>query len=597
VNGLSRAWVVWVFALIPALSPTPAATEDADAPTAIAQAAKPSGVISGVVREGTSGQPVAGAIVSLTPPRQSQQPQPFRQVTDEKGRFLFANLPASDGYLLSASKPGYLTGYHGRVAGNNSGTRIRLADGEAVSRADIVVWPLSSISGRVAAGDDALAGVVVRVLPVVSISGTKHVAAGVVAKTDDLGRYHIGSLPRGEYLVQVPYVDGLSPFPHAPVFFASAHRTEQAQPIALAHGQERRNVDFQLEPAPAYDIVGHIEGDASVLSGMKLRLLAPGTQGLSEGELASALVSASGTFAFKRVPAGNYLIDGRPVVGQIEVGALTSASTSVLPPAPQLGSTYSSLRIAAAPPGTSVTMRGRQTGTDFWIQESVTVDQNLRDFLLRARRAVRVSGHQMWDDGLSFGAGGHPAAVQLRLEPANGDPWLGVPRATAREEFAFGGVMAGQYVVRLIGNARIKSIVWNGGDYTHRPIDTTGERDLSGITITLTTATTVVAGTVRGDRAGSNVEAAVFIFPVEADQRTGYGYSPVRLVAPQVDSAGSFRVSSLPPGEYYAVAVPPDQADRWTDSSFLARAAAAGSRVSVKWGSAVTLDLKVSVVK
>lgn len=552
------------------------------------QGAKPNSAIGGVVRDGISGQPVAGAVVNLTPPREVKPAASARQITDDKGRFLFAALPAADGYLVSASRPGYMA---------RTGATIRLADGQTRLGADVVLWPLASIAGTVVAGEAAIAGVAVRALPLVSISGSKHLAAGVVVKTDDLGRYHLGNLPPGEYIVQIPYIPSQSPFPHAPVFFASATRLEQAQAIVLTFGQQQGNVDFQLKPVPTFSLAGRIEAESGALSGSRLRLLVPGTQGLSEGELSSTLVGSAGTFDFKQVPAGDYLIDARPVVGQIEVRSLTSATASVLPPAAQVGSTFSSLRVAAAPPGTVVSMRELKSGKEWWIQEAVTVDRNLSNLLLRTRRTLTVRGRQVWEDGLPFGAGDHPAAVQLRLEPANGDPWLGVPRATARETFTFTGVMAGQYVVRLAGNARIKAIAWNGRDYTQRPLDTTGETDLAELEITLTNATTSVTGRVRGDRLQANADAVVLVFPVEADQRTGYGYSPSRLAATSVNSDGVFQVADLDSGEYFAVAVPAEQSDRWMDPSFLARAATSGTRLTLRWGSTATVDLTLSVLK
>src|SRR5215471_832303 len=53
-----------------------------------------SGAISGVVTDGATGQPVAGAIVSLSVTSRATIARTAREMTDSRGRFLFTKLAA-----------------------------------------------------------------------------------------------------------------------------------------------------------------------------------------------------------------------------------------------------------------------------------------------------------------------------------------------------------------------------------------------------------------------------------------------------------------------------------------------------------------------
>jgi len=79
-----------------------------------AQQAPATGVISGVVVDGSSGAPVPGAIVFIAAVPDKPIGPERRQITDERGRFAFVNLPADTNYTIASSKFGYLDGGYGR---------------------------------------------------------------------------------------------------------------------------------------------------------------------------------------------------------------------------------------------------------------------------------------------------------------------------------------------------------------------------------------------------------------------------------------------------------------------------------------------------
>src|SRR5262249_27526594 len=91
------------------------------------------GAISGVITDGSSQRPLGQAIVLLRLVSTFSGPGTTsrnigRQITDPKGRFVFTDLPAMDGYSLSVSKPGYFDGAFGADPGTTSGSNIFLTD-------------------------------------------------------------------------------------------------------------------------------------------------------------------------------------------------------------------------------------------------------------------------------------------------------------------------------------------------------------------------------------------------------------------------------------------------------------------------------------
>jgi hypothetical protein len=189
----------------------------------------PSGAISGVVIDATTGQPVAGAIVALA--RLDAQITIPRSVTDGKGRFLFKDLPASDQYYLGARRFGYdytavWLDVAERIVGDADIARISIANAQWVEGLRIPLWRSASISGRVVdERGEPLVGVVVRVFSRANISGQPQLVGGDLAVTDDLGNYRVAGLSPGRYAVAVLSVQSTVP------------RTMMEAPVMSAIGQ------------------------------------------------------------------------------------------------------------------------------------------------------------------------------------------------------------------------------------------------------------------------------------------------------------------------------------------------------------------------
>jgi hypothetical protein len=95
-----------------------------------APAAAGTGTITGtVVSDGEPARPVRRAVVTLN------SPDPYvgrTAITDDAGRFVFANLPAGR-YSLSATKRGWVSAAYGAKAVGRPGRGLSIAAGERAS--------------------------------------------------------------------------------------------------------------------------------------------------------------------------------------------------------------------------------------------------------------------------------------------------------------------------------------------------------------------------------------------------------------------------------------------------------------------------------
>ena len=160
------------------------------------------GAISGVVTDAVTGRPIAGAVVSLSIQGRGAVGRVPRMVTDGRGRFVFRDLPAATDYVLNASRFGYANGGYGRTSPDAATVRLRLADDQWLPDANVRLWRLGAISGRVVdEHNEPVVGTAVRVFAQKLIAGQPHHVAGPVTSTDDRGAYRIANLAPGSYIV------------------------------------------------------------------------------------------------------------------------------------------------------------------------------------------------------------------------------------------------------------------------------------------------------------------------------------------------------------------------------------------------------------
>ena len=599
------------------------------------------GAISGVVVDESTGAPIADAIVYLSAAGRAVGVQP-RQFTDARGRFVFAGLPASPTYSLSATKGGYLTGGHSLegLPGARGGL-VTLEEGEWISTVRIVLTRTGAISGAVLdETGEPVVGVYVRLLARIPIQGRPHLAAGPLTTTDDRGAYRFGGLAPGRYLVAVPATQATVPasapfgsrespvpaldvtpstrlivgrYPLPPpsrdgstmaypfTFFPGTHVAGQAGVIELKSGDDRTGADVRLDPAPTGRISGVVEGPAERLT---LRLLAEGLEGLGHGaETATALVAADGRFDFLNVPAGTYTLDAPLTLTELAVvdGPRGSMPARVATPPGIGGWSMNSSDLAGAPPGVRVmSMDFRSGAKNFAARTTVTVrGGDTTSVRLQLLPPGRMTGRLVIDPGSPKPTDGStPALPSLRLEPAGGDLHLGLLNSEVdpkgpKDVFTIDGIRTSPYVLRVIGTQwMIKTAVWRGRDYADEPFDATTTPGFDDVTVTVTRAAPVLSGVVRDERGRPGDAAVVIIFPIQPKSWTNYGVAPARLKMARTSNTGAYRLLA-PPGDYYLIAVPAAHAAAWQDPAYLEKATAGAVRVSLEWGGQASRDLVI----
>lgn len=612
------------------------------------------GAISGVVTDGATGQPLAGAYVQLTNQTPgvaaAAVPRP-RLTTDSRGRFIFTKLPPSANYILVVSRPGYLDGGYKRLPGSTAQSRIGLIVGGWFSAADVQMWKPSSISGTVRdERGEPVVGTPVRVLLRVRIGGASRWAAGPVSETDDRGVYRIAGLQPGAYVVQVPSIQVTlpsgqitmyeSPAPRATagaaapttrqipdilrgadghgvlltpgsayqaMFHPAAPVVSEAQVIELTFGEEHKGADVALRQVPTVTVSGTVVGPPEAVAGLPVRLVPVGHESLGPaGETGLTKTDATGAFTFVNVPEGQYTLMASRSHSGYQMSS-PGPSSRLMPPSgdPFVGR-MSNTQMASAN-GVMFSTRGAQ-GIEATGRLRISVgNRALAGLTIPLSPTVSVSGHFEWD-GSETPPAGVPSPPMVRIEPADGDVNLGIifafpPRPApgaappTRFTFTLENVLPGRYVLsELIGGATftLAGAEWNGRDILASGLEVSGERDVTGVVLKMAAGRSFITGAVRAANGEPASDVLVVSFPIAPAEWPYTGISAVRFRSAAVASDGTYRLPGVLPGEYFVAAIPVSERGRWLDPVALAALAPQATRVAVRVGATTTQDLRVT---
>src|SRR5262245_19910298 len=573
--------------------------------------------IAGTVVDATSGKPIGAVRVSIaeganTPPLESSPGLHGRAqiLTGADGRFLFRDLTGGS-FTITATKNGYAEGASGRR--RIGGATAPVASGDAQSPPDITVrmWKLGAITGTVVdeAGEPVV-GVQLRAL-VRSTSGDRHrfAATSRPASTDDRGVYRFSGLVPGDYLVvasapmtsasvsvfetlaQTGRVNGpLSSLPgtptgiqvgdgfvgigrggaippppiaghlflYPPTFHPAALDPGQARVITLASGEEIESVNLQLQPVPTARVAGRLEGP-DLHGGEYVRLSRPGWQDLTpdlDQDAPSAMADSTERFLLPAVPAGDYVVRTTTEEGSTRYFAATPITVA----GPEVEVT------AVLRPVLRATFRYEFDGETEKPKSPVGIFSPL---LLE-----RVDG----PPGPRSISGAFSASVQF--EKGGG-------------LFQLTGFEPGKYRVVVRDSPTgwmFKSAMLNGVDVSETPFDLT--RDSEEIVLTFTDRWSGISGVVHGAEAETKA-ATVLVFPTNSQS---WESCPRRCRSAPANQQGKFGFGSLPPGDYYVVAIPEDQSDGRRKAKRLDSLARVATRVTILEGEPKSTDLEARQV-
>lgn len=575
-------------------------------------------VISGRVVDASTGTPVSGVVVVATganmiligPPTRPGGYAPPRVLTAADGRFVFRGLP--EGTVgMTATKNGYAEGAYGRRRPGGSSRSLVLSAAQPSADVTIRIWKNGAISGTLIdeAGEPVI-GAQLRACKATFVAGIQRFEPVGQAFTDDRGAYRFSNLLPGNYIVAVsaprpsltvravedlartggeygnlvaalpgtptaitvgdatygigrgsivpPAVSNGHLMVYPPTFYPSAPTPSEAVIVTLASGEERFGIDVQIQPVAAARVAGLLVGPDGPIGGATLYLRSPGSDHGVRADDLTAMTDLAGRFVFPAVPPGAYALRGHD----------GTASTRSL-----------------------------------WIDSSLIVAGDVEGLVATMRPAMSVTGRTEYQ-------GAEPPLrlpqmtyqpVPFVLEPIDG--LLNVADLSFSGNFGAAGLMtisgfaAGTYLVRVDRPPEgwmFKSATINGLDVSETPFELI--HDVPDLVITFTDRLSGLAGTVLDPNGNSDIGATVIVFPANANGWRDYGSMPRRLKRGATNANGVFEIGSLPPGDYFAVAIPEDDSDDWRDPKVLDALARIATTVTILEGEHRMIELRTKEV-
>ena len=517
----------------------------ARAGTPSANTPPPSGVIRGIVT-GANGLPLPYAVVRLDG---SPEPQIVRTLTD--GRFEFQGLPRGP-HRLSASKVGYFS----------RDLRVPLQPGETIDDRSLVLEPWGIVTGRVFDEyGDPVQGTKLEALQLRYEGGRRRLVSmsAFGSATDDHGSFRLFGLRPGQYILsaEVGSAVAVADLPgYARTLFPGTLVAAQAQFVTVA-GVEVTGIDFGLVRAPSATVSGRFVNVKNEPTGGSLQLM-PSQHSLSVmGIPAGARIYSDGRFEFPNVPPGEYVIQGyRGRYNTWTEGEFGAARVTV---------TDGDVRGVIVRTSVGSSIRGR----------------------IVFEPALGATVPNPWDVGLS------PIPVDYDLSPQGNFASADIKPDGS---FAIEGISGPRRleVISAPPGWVLKEIRAGGINVTDQVLPFgTADESLRGVEVVLTDRVSELTGSVRDDRARP-MAATLIVFSTDRSQ----WYPRSRHVQrSRTETDGSFSVSGLPAGQYYAVPlreVPTDGDDAWQEPAFLESLIPGASSVLIGDGGRASVNFRLS---
>jgi len=527
---------------------------------------KGTAVLRGQVVASDSGTPIRRAQVRLSGigMRESRL-----ATTDAQGRFEIRDLNGGR-YSLTASKGGFVTLQYGQRRPGEAGTPIELSDAQVLDRLLIGLPRGSVISGRISDEfGEPIVNASVSAMRYAYVGGSRRLTpAGARDTTDDQGFYRLFGLSPGDYIISASLRmgevtdpgDELSGF--APTYFPGTPDATAAQQVRVALSQEQGGVSFALAATRLVRVWGQVLSASGTPHWGGMVSLSPiggaiggGARGPGFFQGNGSRIEGDGSFWITNVAPGRYQLTAR--AGGRDDAEFARMDVTVG------GSEVGSLIVVTAPSG-------------------------------------RITGKVVTDTGEPLPAGSPPLQVVARAASADGSTvgqfggGGGQGRVNADGTFEVGSVLDPRYVRITTPPAwTLKAVLVDGRDVTDLPVDAGPGEVVSGVQVVITRTLSSAEGTVLDDRRQPVLDATVVLFP--ADERLRYFQSRfVRSARP--DQEGKFRITTVPPGEYLAVAVQGIEDGQSGDPELLAAIDDYAERVTIKPGETKTVTLGLSAV-
>jgi hypothetical protein len=373
---------------------------------------------------------------------------------------------------------------------------------------------------------------------------------------------------------------GLPTAVYPPTYHPAAGSPERATAITVSSGEDRADVDIQLQPVPASSVSGTIMAPDGPAAHLGVRLEASGGAGLLDTGGAGTVTDANGAFSFVAVPAGSYTLRA------------TRVPRAPAPPRESVRTTIGDTTLVvstggAAPPAPL------PTEPTLWAALPVQAGGD-SSLVVTLQSGARFAGRVEFEGSAERPPADALQRIRIMPTPLDGFAPSGNRPAYIGPDGNFRtiGMPGGRYVLRVTSPPQgwtVKSANWRARDLLDLPAEV-GTSDVSGIVVTFTDRRTELSGNVIGS-SGPDASSSVIVFPADPALLEA-GTTSRRLVITRTSPAGAFTVRTLPPGAYYVAAVPDESAADWNDPRFLEGLTANATRVQLEEGAARTVDLR-----
>jgi hypothetical protein len=476
--------------------------------------------IQGSVVNSVTGEPLRNASVAVLGAR--SQDNNANLSSDAGGRFTIPDLPNGD-YSISAAKQGFspTAPVHVALSGNQTDVTIKLL-------------PFGRITGTIVddAGDPIL-NANIQLFRAAIQNGRRVMQPASHATTNDLGEYHVASLPPGRYYVSAtasPEPDGTA---YSRTFYGGGPDIGSASPLELDAGGSQR-ADIRMRSVSSFAVRGTIVNLPENLHPYLNIARRDSVLAANEGH-ATQVDPATGHFEFRGVTPGDWVV----TAGCFDQGT-------------QL----------------------------FGTAEVVVSDSDAEGLTVAMGKAAELTGSVHIEGANAPSMNVRSVYLALRPVRDGSQPSLG---AAIKEDGTFNvpGVQAGDYV--LVARTQepwyVKSVRMGGREIGGDPFSVIAGGGTAPIEVTLATGGGEINGTVV-DGTTPVLEGYVLIL----------GAGQERML--RIDQSGKFHAGALAPGEYTAYAFNNPSEIEYSNPDVMQRFSSA--RISVTEGARQQTELKLN---